>query len=366
MNIVMIGPFPNPITGQSIANRSVRNEFARLGLSVYAVNTNSSKINDISSQGRLALSTLMKAVLQQLRTIAYLFKTPNCKVYITPGQSLLGFLRYAPSILVAHYCKHKVTLHFHGAYFGQMYLKSNQYLQLLIRYILERTSRIIVLGPSLKWMFKQSDKIEEKVVCCVNGIPSQLLLSKDGLTKKQSKHDSSFIKLVYISNLIESKGILDLLDAMQILLNKGWQVSLDICGSLDQAIHDRFQKKFKPLKSYCTYHGVLDGPEKAVIFEKNEVFCLPTYYPVEGQPISILEAYGQGCAVVTTDHGGIKDIFVEGKNGVFCKPRDPNSVAEAIVACHEKYFEYSKNNHSTACLKFKEESFLSRVKAIAL
>jgi glycosyltransferase involved in cell wall biosynthesis len=63
------------------------------------------------------------------------------------------------------------------------------------------------------------------------------------------------------------------------------------------------------------YHGdssaciIVDGPGKKNLFSEAHIFCLPTYYPYEGQPIAILEAFASGCVVITTNHSGISDFF---------------------------------------------------------
>mgnify|MGYP000702411530 FL=1 len=49
---------------------------------------------------------------------------------------------------------------------------------------------------------------------------------------------------------------------------------------------------------------------------------MPTRYPNEGQPISILEAMGNGMFIITTDHAGIPDIVEDGINGVLLRATD--------------------------------------------
>ena len=69
---------------------------------------------------------------------------------------------------------------------------------------------------------------------------------------------------------------------------------------------------------------------------------MPSYYHVpEGQPISILEAYASGCVVITTDHGGIKDIFRNNVNGFEVKKGSSISIKSTLV---------SKLNQSTSLL----------------
>ena len=76
--------------------------------------------------------------------------------------------------------------------------------------------------------------------------------------------------------------------------------------------------------------STISGEAKRSLFAGAHVFCLPTYYPYEGQPISILEAYAAGCSVITTDHSGIFDIFADGVNGYAVEKQSARSLATAL------------------------------------
>jgi glycosyltransferase involved in cell wall biosynthesis len=68
------------------------------------------------------------------------------------------------------------------------------------------------------------------------------------------------------------------------------------------------------------------------MIEEAQVFCLPSYYAYsEGQPVSILEAYASGCYVVTTNHGGISDIFKDKVNGSYVEKRSSEDLAKLMV-----------------------------------
>jgi glycosyltransferase involved in cell wall biosynthesis len=81
------------------------------------------------------------------------------------------------------------------------------------------------------------------------------------------------------------------------------------------------------------YHGTVHGARKQELLREAHVFCLPTYYPYEGQPISILEAYASGCAVITTDHSGIFDIFADGVNGYAVPKQSPPQLRATLERC---------------------------------
>ena len=67
--------------------------------------------------------------------------------------------------------------------------------------------------------------------------------------------------------------------------------------------------KGNELEDYVTFHGVVGGDKKRDLLKRCDVFVLLTTYPNEGQPISILEAMGNGMVVVATDHAGIPDLI---------------------------------------------------------
>jgi glycosyltransferase involved in cell wall biosynthesis len=92
----------------------------------------------------------------------------------------------------------------------------------------------------------------------------------------------------------------------------------------------KFLKKIEN-NSGITYLGkFIDGKEKRDLYCKSHVFCLPTYYPYEGQPISILESYATGCVVITTNHSGIPFIFKNNKNGFIVEKKSVTSLTDVL------------------------------------
>ena len=154
------------------------------------------------------------------------------------------------------------------------------------------------------------------------------------------------------------KGYLELFEAFELLSNEEKsKLNITFAGEFNSMDSQLFFlnkiNKYKNLK----FLGVVDGIEKINLFNNADIFCLPTYYAFEGQPISIIEAYASGCAVITTNHSGIKDIFTPGVNGLEVEICNSNSLAEAI-----RYFinnpqmikKYQMNNFTEATLKYTE------------
>ena len=87
------------------------------------------------------------------------------------------------------------------------------------------------------------------------------------------------------------------------------------------------------LEEYVTYHCIVGGEAKRKLLKECYIFALPTKDPNEGQPISILEAMGNGMLIITTDHAGIPDIVKDGINGLIIQKKN----------CASDFFENLQN-----------------------
>lgn len=63
-------------------------------------------------------------------------------------------------------------------------------------------------------------------------------------------------------------------------------------------------------------------------FKSCDIFIRPSLS--EGQGISFLEGMASGLPVIATPVGGIPDFLKDGETGVFCEPKNPRSIANAV------------------------------------
>jgi glycosyltransferase involved in cell wall biosynthesis len=69
-----------------------------------------------------------------------------------------------------------------------------------------------------------------------------------------------------------------------------------------------------------------DVPE---LLNRSDIFCLPSYYR-EGLPLALVEACAAGCAIVTTDMPGCREVVIDGVNGRLVPPRDVVALTDAL------------------------------------
>jgi len=80
-----------------------------------------------------------------------------------------------------------------------------------------------------------------------------------------------------------------------------------------------------------TIAGKVSGEEKFRLIKSADIFVLPTYYPPEGHPWSIVEAMAAGLPVISTDQGAITESVIDSVNGYIVEKNDPRDLAEKII-----------------------------------
>ena len=116
------------------------------------------------------------------------------------------------------------------------------------------------------------------------------------------------------------------------------------------------------------YHGIVGGQDKVDLLNQCHLFSLLSRYPNEGQPISILEAMGNGMAVITTDHAGIPEIASH-ENGFACNKLhiDVNEIYGYLLDCYEhreKLAIVCKLNYQVVKEKYTERQYIDNIDKI--
>ena len=206
-------------------------------------------------------------------------------------------------------------VHLHGGYYRTLVDKDMPGWQRKANYkAVGKLSGAIVLGPSLKWIF-EGMLPDEKIFTVPNCVDDEYLMSDEVFEEKVRILPERKIKhVLYLSNFINSKGYPKVLEMAKLEKERGGErrFHFDFAGKFfEKSEEDFFWNYIKgnELEDYVTFHGVVGGDKKRDLLKRCDVFVLLTTYQNEGQPISILEAMGNGMVVVATDHAGIPDLI---------------------------------------------------------
>lgn len=321
----------------------------------------------VSKTGAFSLKRALETVWVILLVWFHLFR---CKIYYaTMSTSAVGFVRDFSTVAFARLLGRRVILHLHGGGFEAFYLNSPPWLQRLIRSNLRRVDQIVVLGELLKEQFYcVGDFVKPKLVVVPNGLT--LGVDEPQGTTKRLPSDAR-VELLYLSSLMPSKGFYDVMQALKLLEKEDpGRYHLNLCGSFvdaktetkvevnDQASLSSYIRE-SGLNDCISYHGQVLGKEKEEQFERAHIFLLPTSYPWEGQPLSIIEALAYGIPVITCFHKGIPEMVVDGENGLFVEPDCPSQIADAIQRIAADTAQYSRM--SIAARRHYEDNFRREV-----
>lgn len=289
-------------------------------------------------------------------------------IYFTVSESIAGSLK---DIVIYTICWRKLgrmVIHLHGGA-GMRVLMSDKHpvLRALNSFFLKRLGGVVVLGDRLKSIYVGLVP-PHKLHAVPNFANDEFFIAPEVIGEKFLSVEP--LRLLFLSNLLPGKGHVELLAALaQLPVEQSCRLQVDFAGGFESSEDEAsFRQQAQAVKHLQIHvHGVVQGEHKRQLLEKAHMFCLPTYYPYEGQPISILEAYASGCAVMTTDHSGIFDTFTPWVNGLEVKPREPDSIAGALqhaLAHPEELFRFARTNHSHALQKYRASTHLEALEKI--
>lgn len=315
--VLLIGPFPEPISGVSLANKVVHDLLKKsTNFNPIVLNTSYPYFNE--KIGRFTLKKLLFFFKLNINFVK-IFKADI--VYMTPGQTFFGVTKYSLFIILSKLLKKETIIHVHGNHLGECYKSLTGFKKKLFNYLVSSFSKGIVLSNSLR--SNLNFFLEGKNIYALPNFAEDYLF-EDLVYKKIDK-----LHIVFLSNLMQEKGILVLLDALQELELKNISYEAKIAGNIDVELKDAIELKLKNLK-FTEYLGVVRGEEKKKLLAWSNTFVLPTFYKMEGQPISILEALATQNIIITTKHAGIPDV-INTTNGFFVEKNNSKSLVEVFI-----------------------------------
>jgi len=199
-------------------------------------------------------------------------------------------------------------------------------------------------------------------------------------TQFDQQNETEFTKknrVLFLSNLMKCKGILEFIDACEVILQKNLSVHVSIAGipysdafMSKKEIAGHFFRKYRDLKNrfpdQIDYLGVIKGDEKIRLLFESDIFVLPTWHPSEAFPLSIIEAMRAGNAIITTNFNFLPAI-VKPENGILVSPKSSHEIADAIdtlLRDRGRLEQIQAYNREYAKREYNPEKYIKAVKAV--
>lgn len=171
--------------------------------------------------------------------------------------------------------------------------------------------------PKFNRIFMNSD--ERRLL----GLPTDKVLGGIGILLEPMLNKKVFnpssvgpFRIIYAGRLVEDKGILDCFDVLSDLLQRGVNVTLEVCGetypanpsSLSDNQIDTIKTMFG---NKVVFSGFVDNLNSRL--QSADILILPS--KLEGFPVVVMEASNVGTPSIVYDVPGCRDAVLNGVNG---------------------------------------------------
>ncbi|MDP3027339.1 MAG: glycosyltransferase family 4 protein [Nanoarchaeota archaeon] len=167
------------------------------------------------------------------------------------------------------------------------------------KYIFKKFSKICVVTELESSWVKSFGVKEKDIILTPNCLPEEYFKEYDGSNFRKKYNLKKELVVLSVSRLHKSKGTDQLVKIAKFFP----KIRFIIMGK-----DGGFRKELENLiKKFNLHNIILTGEvtekEKLEAYAGSDIFCSPSHY--EGFCISILEAMSQGCAVITSNQGGM-------------------------------------------------------------
>lgn len=236
----------------------------------------------------------------------------------------------------------------------------------IIKNLFNQANVFLCQGP--KWedyARKVLDIKSEKLFIIENwtATPELLRIGRERIiSEKQEK-----IKLLYVGWLEKEKGVMELVNAINLLVEKRYDIHLRLIG--DGNLRNKINKFIikNNLSNNITIQGWTKTKNLQDYYLKSDIFILPSWQ--EGMPNALIEAISTGLPSVTTSVGVISNYLKNNKSTILVEPNNTINLEKSIeklindvnlrqiiskngILIAEKYFYAEKSiNKLTAIIK---------------
>lgn len=320
--ILFILHFPPPIHGSSMVGKYIKeSNLINSTFNCKYINLSTSiSVDEIGKKPILKviryIIILIKIALELIR-----FKPELCYITITAKGG--AFYKDSFAVFLIKLFGVKIVYHMHNK---GVSVNQNKALDNFLYKRVFNNSKIILLS---KYLYNDIEKYVniKDVFFCPNGIPEINCQLENNIENTESK-----VRILFLSNLIESKGVYILLEACKLLDDRRLNFYCDFVGGEADINKTIFEKRVKELNldNKVKYLGKQYGNDKINTFNNSNIFAFPTYYEYECFPLVLLEAMQFSLPIISTFEGGILEIVEDGINGFLVKQRDSIALADKL------------------------------------
>lgn len=323
--ILFLLHLPPAVHGVSIVGELIKNsEIINDAFEARFINLLVSR--SIDETGKTKLLKAARFIASWFKLLYELIREKPSLCYFALTVNGNGFYKDVTLVFLLRLFSVKTVLHLHSK--GVKRNESSKINYILYKYVFKNSSVIIL--SNYQYEDIETFVSKDNVYICANGIPDVVEeVRLDAIEKKQAKCNE-MVEILFLSNLMESKGVFVLLEACKIIKNKNIPFNCTFVGGEGNVTANKFLLKVQELnlQNHVKYLGKKYDKEKIAIFSKADIFAFPTYNETFG--LVNLEAMQFSIPIVSTFEGGIPDIVYDGVTGFLIPQKDSELLAEKL------------------------------------
>lgn len=328
--VLIIGPTPPPYMGPTLATEIILE--SSLSKKFELLHLDTSHHDTLATLGAINQRNVFSALKHSAQLVLKIVRQWPDIVYIPISQTTIGYIKDSFFILLSKALGRKVVCHLRGGYFRQWFDDANVAVRSYVRLVHSTVDAQIVLGECLRPLFEGLVPADA-IFVVPNG------RDFDFAPPSEAVRPDAKIRVLYLGNLFETKGVLDVARAIPQVRDAGCQVEFVFAGSCNyphvaEALESCQREQGEDV---VKLPGSVVGQAKLDLLLSSDILVFPTYFPFEGHPWVIVEAMAAGLPVISTDHAAIRESVEDGVNGYLVEKQAPGDLADKIVAlCRDK------------------------------
>lgn len=278
----------------------------------------------ISGRGKDFLQKLKKYFKFYISIISNLIQYKYDIIYVHyPSYASL------PILLCLPFVSKPIILNFHGTDILSS-AKLSIFFKFLLKPIIKKSHTIVVPSHYFKHLVAKQLGVKKKkiFVSPSGGIDTSIFKPSFEPT-----NNSSFI-LGYAGRIDEGKGWDVFLNAFAIMKDTIPDLKCKLAGSGSQTRELKELINKLNISESAIYIGPVPHQKLASFYNSLDLFIFPTELK-ESLGLVGIEALACGVPVIASKIGGLTDYIVEGKNGVFFEPGNPQDLAKKILELYQ-------------------------------
>jgi len=355
--------FPPPYTGQAVGTEI----FADMLTSVAEVERVDTSMDTIRPEPNTwkyfnYYARFVWRLVRKYRELNQILRRESIQgFYYVASPSTMGHLKDIAGLKIARPFVDRAVAHLHNGNFQEIFNRQTTHrtaswlmrnTDLFIFSSRELSNRAAPYIPESKRTVVHNT-VDKDVRCGVGEVEAKI----------SARRQRTKMRILYLSNMIPSKGYMDVAKAISFLSISGQQdVQVDFVGDWpDQGREQQFNQfiQKEELDRVIRVHGrVTDRSRIKEMLLESDVFVLPTYYPNEAQPFAIVEALNAATPIVSTRHASIPEYVKHNQNGYLVDKKAPHQIARAIESFRgrEKWERAARAARATYEMQFASEA----------